>query len=137
MNFLTDDDFTEYQVRNEVLSVLKISDTTLDTAELTAQEQMSSYLRTRYDVANIFNKTADDRNPLIIMYMIDLILYHLHSNTASRVMPKVREDRHKAAVEWLEKVNRDKLLPDLPQLPDTTIDPVYRFGSNTYVSSRW
>lgn len=135
MNFLTDDDFTQYQVRNEVLTVLKISDTSLDSAELAAQEQMSSYLRTRFDVAATFAATGADRNPLIVMYMIDLVLYHLHSNTAARVMPKERESRYKAAIEWLHKVNEGSLIPALTALPNT--DPVYRFGSDDQYSSRW
>jgi len=135
MNFLTDEDFTEYQVRTEVLNVLKISDTTLDTAELAAQEEISTYLRTRFDVVATFSATGLDRNPLIVMYMIDLVLYHLHSNTASRVMPKERENRHKAAITWLSKVNEGKLIPALTALPNT--DPVYRFGSDEQYSSRW
>lgn len=137
MIFLTEADFTEYQVRTEVLSVLKISDSSLDAAELAAQEQMTSYLRTRFDVANIFNTTTSDRNPLIIMYMIDLVLYHLHSNIAGRAIPKEREERYKAAIHWLDKVNMGDLIPSLPQLDSTTPDPIYRFGSNESVSRRW
>jgi phage gp36-like protein len=137
MIFLTDDDFTEYQVRTEVLQVLTISETSLDTAELSAQEQATSYIRARYDAAATFAATGVARNPLIVMYMIDLILYHLHSNTPSRVVPKQREDRFNAAITWLEKVNGGALLPTLPELPDTTPDPIYRFGSDCQYSNRW
>jgi hypothetical protein len=137
MNFLTEDDFTAYQVRAEVLSVLTISGTTLDAAQLTAQEQMSAYLRARYDVVSIFATTGADRNPLVVMYMIDMILYHLHSNTPNRVMPKAREDRFNAAIAWLTGVNQDTLIPDLPVLATNTPDPVYRFGSDYPTRQRW
>jgi len=138
MIFLTEDDFVEYQVRAEVLQVLTISSSTLDTAELAAIEQVTSYINTRYDAAATFTVTGlGNRNPLIIMYLIDLILYHLHSNTASRAMPKVREDRYNAAITWLEKVNTGDLIPSLPPIPSTTPDPIFRFGSDCQYSNRW
>lgn len=137
MNFLTDEDFVQMQVRNEVLSVLKIADASLDTAELTAIKQMTGYLKTRFDVAQIFAARGAARDPLIIMYMIDLILYHLHSNTSGRVMPKAREDRFNAAIAWLKDVSNGDQIPDLPELPITDPDPVLRLGTNCKYSKRW
>jgi len=131
MNFLVDDDFTEYQVRAEVLAVLTISTSTLDVAELSAQEQMSSYLRARFDCVATFAAVSVARNPLVIMYMIDLILYHLHSNTASRVVPKNRHDRFDAAVAWLKGVNAGDLIPDLPPIATNLPDPLFKFGSDS------
>jgi hypothetical protein len=137
MNFLTDNDFTEYQVRNEVLAVLKISNSTLDTAELAAQEQMSTYLRSRFDVAAVFAASGLARNPLLIMYMIDMVLYHLHSNTPARVMPKIRQDRFEAAITWLTSVNSGDLIPDLPALPSDDPNPIMRLGGNVKYSKRF
>jgi hypothetical protein len=117
--------------------VLKISESTLDAAELVAIEQVTSYLRTRFDMVATFSAVGTDRNPLIIMYMIDLILYHLHSNTPGRVVPKVRGDRFDAAITWLEKVNDSKLEPTLPPLLTATPDPLFRFGSKRKVTHRW
>jgi hypothetical protein len=137
MIFLTEDDFVQYQVREAILQVLTISGTTLDGAELAAIEQMSGYLRARYDVVATFGAAGTARNPLIIMYMIDLILYHLHSNTASRVMPKNREDRFNAAITWLSGVNGGTLIPNLPEVASTLPDPLFKFGTNHKYSRRW
>lgn len=137
MNFLTNNDLTEFQVRNEVLAVLKISTSTLDTAELAAQEQMSSYLRTRFNVPAIFSAAALARNPLIIMYMIDLVLYHLHSSVSQRAVPKQREDRFNAAITWLKSVNSGDLIPDLPELAAETPDPTMRLGGGAKYSRRY
>jgi len=136
MNFLTEDDFG-VQIRTEVLSVLTVSTTSLDIAENMAQEQITSYISTRYDAAATFSATGVDRNPLIIMYMIDLLLYHLHSNTAGRVIPKHREDRYAAAIDWLTKVNSGDLIPTLTAIAATTPDPIFRFGSDWKYSNRW
>jgi hypothetical protein len=137
MIFLTDDDFVQYQVREAILQVLTISGSTLDGAELAAIEQMSGYLRARFDVAATFSAAGTARNPLIIMYLIDLIIYHLHSNTATRVMPKAREDRFNAAITWLTGVNGGSLIPNLPELPSTMPDPLFKFGTNEKYSRRW
>jgi len=138
MIFLKDSDFEEMQVRNEVLNVLKISTTSLDTGELVAMETVSSSIKTRFDAAATFAARDEARNPLIVMYMIDIILYHLHSNTPSRVVPKNREDRFNAANTWLNGVNGGSLIPSLPPIEAPEKDPLFRFGSSgTQQSKRW
>jgi predicted lysophospholipase L1 biosynthesis ABC-type transport system permease subunit len=138
MNFLTEQDFEDMQVRTDVLAVLKISTTTLDTAEIAVQEQVSSYIRARFDAVATFAAIGTARNPMIVMYMVDLILYHLHSNTAGRVMPKTRQDRFDAAIAWLTSVSTPGgLIPDLPEIPNNLPDPLFKFGGNDNYSRRW
>lgn len=55
------------------------------------------------------------RNPFIILKLVDITLYHLHSKDATRLMPKVREDRYQDAIDWLKMVGRGELEADLPQ----------------------
>lgn len=140
MSFLTDDDF-DVQTRNELMRVLQVSDLSRGMAENMAEEEITAYLRPRgYDIAAIFSADGDERNPLIIMRMIDIVIYHLCSNIPSRAVPKVREDRYNAAIDWLDKVNDGRLDPSLPKIPNTdTSDstPTIRLGSNTKYSHRW
>ncbi len=106
--------------------------TTLASAELAAQSEMESYLRARYDVVNIFNKTGTDRNELIVMYMIDMVLYHLHSRINPNKVPDLRGIRYEAAISWLKSVAKGEISPDLPLLEDTegnTIN-IIAYGSN-------
>lgn len=92
--------------------------TILASAELAAQSEMESYLRGRYDVVNIFNKTGTDRNELIVMYLIDMVLYHLHSRINPNKVPEIRGIRYDAALAWLKAVSKGELSPDLPLLED-------------------
>lgn len=140
MPFLTDTDYS-VQIRTEVKAIIAAQDGSQDTAEQMAEEEMSSYLRPRgYDIPAIFSAIGANRNPLIIMYMIDLVLYHLYSNTAARAMPKNREDRYNAAISWLSKVNGGGLDPDLP-VKETSGDvdgtPKLKLGSNPKYSKRY
>jgi hypothetical protein len=137
MRFLTDDDY-DVQLRNELAMVLKQTDTTMAKAEGMAQSQMISYFKPRgYDVTAIFSATGDARSPEVIMYLIDMVIYHMHSQTATRVMPQIRHDRYHAALDWLNKIAKTELDPDLPKIDGTNPDPVYRFGGNYKTFNRW
>lgn len=55
---------------------------------------------------------GDDRDAQIKMYMIDIALYHLHPRISPRVIPDLRVNRYKQAVEWLKKVAKGDVQPD-------------------------
>jgi hypothetical protein len=61
----------------------------------------------------------DTRNLLILMYLVDIALYHPHSRIMLNNVPQMRIIRYEQAISWLEAVSKGKLSPDLPTLPDT------------------
>ena len=136
MPYLTNEDYNA-QIRSEILDRVKNTNGQHE-AELMAQAEMESYLNTRYNVAQIFNKTGDDRNSLIVMYLIDITLYHLHSNISPRNVPELRAIRYEAAIDWLNKVAAGKLNPDIPLREDESNEN-YAFlgGSNDKYSQPW
>lgn len=136
MPFLTDDDYS-VQMRQEIGAIIGATGTTRQMAELFAQSEMESYLRNRFDTAAIFSATGADRSPIVIMYMIDIAVYHLHSKLVSRNMPKERADRFMAAKEWLKMLAHGDLNPNLPEVDASVVDPVYRFGSDYPTRARW
>lgn len=140
MSFLTDDDF-DVQIRQEMLRVIAQSTLSRELAENMAEEEITGYLRPRgYDIPAIFAATGPERNPMIIMRMIDMVVYHLSSNVPKSVISDTRQKRYEAAIDWLEKVNAGKLDPSLPkiQLPDTADStPGIRLGTNKKYSHRW
>ena len=138
MAFLIEDDY-KLQVRDyELDDITGYTEAIRLQSELAAQAEMESYLRDRYNVGIIFSKTADERNPLIVLYMIDIALYHLFSAVASRNVPQIRMDRYDAAVAWLKMVSKGQLNPDLPVNSDANgkrIDSIV--GSNTKNGFAW
>jgi len=137
MPFLTPADYN-VQIRTEVTAIIAAQTGAQALAEQMAEAEMISYLKPRgYNVAAIFAATGVTRNPLIIMYLIDMILYHLHANVATRAMPKVREDRYNAAIAWLDKVSKGMLEPDLPIISTEDSSPTLQVGSNTKYFKRW
>lgn len=134
MPFLNFEDYKTL-IKDDVLQAVMDNDKTIVLeVELMAESEMKSYLNQRYDVANIFNKTANNRNPLILMYMIDIVLYHIHARINPKFIPDIRKDRYDVAISWLIKVARGELNPDLPKIDNSETSLAglgNRWGSNT------
>lgn len=59
----------------------------------------------------------DDRNQQMVNYMIDVVLYHLHSRIAPRNIPDLRVKRYDDAISWLKQCAKgDHLTAALPQI---------------------
>lgn len=135
--FLSQADYMP-QIQSEIKQALTSDLSIWSSAELQAQEEVSGYLRLRFDVANIFNKVGTQRNPTIVMYMVDITLYHVHSRIAPRNIPEIREARYEHAIEWLKSANKGTIIPDLPII--TTSEnggTTFRTGSNTKLNHNY
>jgi chitodextrinase len=68
--------------------------------------------------------TGDNRNQQIVMYLIDITLYHLHSRINPRNVPDLRKERYDGngpnqtggAVGWLKKVCSGDVNADIPNI---------------------
>lgn len=136
MPFLQDDDYAA-QLRNEVAQIIGATGGTRQQAENMVQSVMEGYISTRYDATATFAATGSNRNPALIMYMIDMVVYLLHSKIATRAIPKERHDRNEAAMEWLKMLAAGKLNPDLPVATSGQADYLVHTGSNPKRSRQW
>lgn len=118
-------------IENNILDDITESDDSLiSVANNAAIEMMKGYLSSRFDVAAIFSKTGDDRNPVVLMYAIDIALYDLHRRINPRKVPVHRSERYKSAKEWLIDISSGIVNPDLP-VPQSGNKEYILFGSNT------
>lgn len=112
--FLVNEDFYTV-IGDAALKVIsQASDSNIDAAQLEAIEEISGYLRPVYDTDAIFSKTGEDRNWLIVMYAVDITLYHLSASQPQKMGAEVRKERYERAVKWLEGVQAGKIVPNLP-----------------------
>ncbi len=118
MAFLTDKDYKVVIGEKQMGIITDADPEKIAHAEAEAIEELSSYLRPKYDVERIFSATvdgtADHRNRLIVMYAVDCALYHLFSASSQRMGMEIRKERYERAVKWLEGVQAGKIVPDLP-----------------------
>ena len=129
--FITEDDYGSAIQDNVLDAVTDLSDDfNIEVVEDQAVEEMKGYLNNRYVVNDIFNKTGDARNPIILMYAIDMALYHMHRISNQRKIPSMRQKRYEMAIQWLEKVSAGEINPpDLP-VPDAGEKDYVLMGSN-------
>jgi len=144
MAFLKEEDY-QVQVRQWVTNILTDGGVTLlQRAEMAAQEEMESYLSNRFDMAKVFDPAQDEaeRNALVVMYMVDIAVYHLHANITPNDVPEVRQVRYDNAMAWLRKVNKGEITPNLPipEVPEGEEDmgsEEFQGGSNLNVTHRY
>lgn len=136
MDFLTTQDFKTL-IKDKILDdVIQADETILDDMERMAIGEMASYLKRRFDTTAIFAATGEERNPVIILKLLDMVIYHLHSRINPRQIPDLRAERYENAIKWLEDVAKDKIDPDLP----ATEQPeggIISYGSEPKRNPRW
>lgn len=108
-------------------------------AEMTAIEEMSGYLRTAYDCDAVFSATGDRRNRLVVMYCADIALFHMAASVPQKIGTEVRRERYESAIGWLEAVRDGKIVPDLPRPAGTDAGTVagVRFNSDAPLHHKW
>lgn len=68
-------------------------------AELEAVEEISGYLRPKYDCRAIFETEGSDRNRQVLMYACDIALYHMTASLPNRMGMDIRKERYERAIE--------------------------------------
>lgn len=112
--FITENDY-KVVIGDTALKVIsQTDDANRANAESEAQEEISGYLRPKYDCDKIFSCEGDSRNRQIVMYVCDIALYHMVSALPQKMGSEVRKERYERAIKWLEGVQAGKIVPDLP-----------------------
>lgn len=94
----------------------------IEICEDRAVAEMRSYLNKTYDCDAVFSATGNDRHALILMFAIDISVYHIFCQHNPYKMAKVRQDRYDRAVEWLKGVMKGDITIDgAPLLPDEEV----------------
>lgn len=128
MAFLTIPDY-KYQLDEQAQEELFYDPQSRIKAEAAAIEEMASYLRGRFDTVALFALRGNARNQLIVMYLVDMSIYHLFTQLEMAELPKHRKDRYQAAVAWLVDVADGKSNPVLPEYAEPEDESGIKFGS--------
>ena len=111
--FLMEEDYIV--ASKDALNVLQQSSKeNRERAERMAIEEVSGYLRSRYDVKRVFAATGTERNDVVVMRTCDVALYHLSAWLPGKMGGEIRKERYEFALKWLEGVQAGKITPDLP-----------------------
>lgn len=120
--FITDEDY-KVVIGEAALKVISQTDeANRANAEAEAIEEISGYLRPKYDCAAAFATEGKQRNRQLVMYACDIALYHLASAMPQKMGSEIRKERYDRAIKWLEGVQAGKIIPDLPLATDEYAD---------------
>lgn len=122
-NFISLEDY-DASIHREILDSLLRQGTSdydpqiIEICEDRAISEMKSYLNKKYDCQAIFSQTGAERHPLILMFALDITIYHIFCQHNPYKMSKIREDRYERAIEWLKGVMKgDITIEGAPLLP--------------------
>lgn len=126
-NFISIEDY-DATIHREILDSLLRKESAsydpqiIEICEDRAIAEMRSYMNKTYDCNAIFSETGDDRHALILMFAIDITVYHIFCQHNPYKIAKIRQDRYDRAVEWLKGVMKGNITIDgAPLLPDNEL----------------
>ena len=109
--FLSLDDYPQ-KIKAEILDVLLRGDDTIRTRiEQAAQSEMASYLTARYDTDALFAKEGADRDPILVLMLLNVVIYYLHDSLPGRKVPETIWIKYDKALAWLIDIKELKINP--------------------------
>ena len=132
MKFITIEDLTTLVDEMTVDIMTQLDESNLDRAEEFAIEEVSGYLRSRYDILKAFDSDRDERNKQLIMIVCDIMIYHLNSHIPGKMNSDLRKQRYDDAIKWCRSVQSGQCSPNLPLYIDETntdLGSAFRTGS--------
>ena len=81
---------------------------------------------------------GDNRNPIVVQYMMDIVLYHLHARINPRNVPELRLIRYDGnnptqnggAIAWLKKISAGQIQLDAQEIIPTQGQSIYWTSEN-------
>lgn len=126
-NFIEDSDY-DASIHREILDSLLRTDAAtydpqiIEICEDRAISEMRGYMNKIYDCDAIFSATGSSRNALILMFALDISIFHIFCQHNPYKISKIRQDRYDRAVEWLKGVMKGDITIDgAPKLPEDTL----------------
>lgn len=116
-NFIQTSDY-DATIHREILdSLLRTESASYDpqiveVCENRAIAEMRSYMNKTYDCDAIFSATGTDRNDLVLMFAIDIAVFHIFCIHNPYKISKIRQDRYDRALEWLKGVMKGDITID-------------------------
>jgi len=140
MAYITPTDYNTLITPEDLEVVQQATEQNKFNAEIAAIEYFSGFIRGRYNVELLFAQIDEERDSNLLIFIIDQILYTLHSNLPGNLIPDIRIQRKEELDKWLLQIQNGKFQPNWPTLDDEDdIDqgnPI-KYGSNKKMGNSW
>lgn len=134
MAYLTPDELQSH-LYGEVINEIQREDATKSEDAIAAGiEEARSYMGT-YDTNAIFSAEGSNRNPIVLLYVKDIAIWHFIQLANPSVDMQLRQDRYEKAIHFFEKIQSGKANPNLPYpaapTDGTPVETWMKWGSNS------
>lgn len=137
MAFLTPEELNTH-IYDDVRDAISESDNAKVAAAIRASIAEAEGYMSRYDTEAILAKAGDERDPILLMYLKDIAVWHFLVLANPGVDLELRENRYKSAVGWLTKVQGGKVVPKgWPLNEPAEKQSYFQYGSNPRRNSQY
>ncbi len=143
MPFLTAEELKTAIYAYQIDQITEGDDDIVEDAIATAQDEVFSYLRPgpkglgpAYDTTAIFATVGTGRSPMLLAITKSIAVWHLAQLCNAELIYEQTKERYDRAIDWLEKVNRGDVLPNLPRLVDATLPGGIPTSEDDYLIAR-
>ena len=110
--FITPDDY-DATVHREILDSLVREDrNVIEICEDRAIDEMRCYMSQAYDCDSIFSARGEQRSQLVLMFALDISVYHIFCIHNPHNMSQICIDSYERAVEWLKGIQKGQICVD-------------------------
>jgi phage gp36-like protein len=120
--FIQEEELRSVAYSYQLEQIVENDATILQMAIEAATEEVRGYLSSRYDTAAAFAATGADRNPLLVEITKDIALWYIIRLSNVDIIYEPVKERYDRAVQWLDRVARGTITPDLPAATDENGD---------------
>jgi len=107
--FIEQEDY-DASIHSDILEAVTRGDQrTVEVCQNRAIQEMRGYISARYDCDAIFGATGENRIDLVVMYCLDITIYHTLTVHNPQKISQIRKDRFEEAKTWLQGV-RDGII---------------------------
>lgn len=114
MAYITPAELTTHLGTVQIETISDGDETMLLAAIDGAVSEMRGYLVQKYDIDTETKKTGEARNPLLLIFVKDMSVWHFVNICNVSTSLELRENRYNRAVSWLKAVQKGDVIPDLP-----------------------
>lgn len=127
--YLTTTDINTHLYGEQVTAITGDNTDILLNAINAAEAEARGYL-TAYDIDTELARTGSDRNPLLVIIVKDIAVWHFINICNVNTSLELRRDRYARAIDWLKEVQKGAVNPGLPALPEADQTGTILYHSN-------
>lgn len=136
--FLSPSELSSHMYEGVMDAISENDDTKVMTAINAAISEAKGYL-SRYDTTALFDLEAEARDPILLLYIKDMAVWHFIALANPNIDYEARQNRYEAAILWFGKIQAGRVVPaGWPYASEATEKQTYfLFGSNPRRNSHY